>query len=189
MTLSSLAIDVPAVIEKRSTLIEQTAGVGPADLRVHTIELYDQLESLTADIDDEDVVFVSNDPDAKPDSGPGWTLGHVIVHLTAGMEENASQGCTLARGAEITGRPRYETPWTEVTTAAQIRQRLAESRRMALAFLDAWPDAPHLSNVHEHPFFGPTDAVSYHALGINHARGHLAQIAEIRRQATAAMRG
>ncbi len=55
-----------------------------------------------------------------------------------------------------------------------------------LAYLDAWPDAPHLGNLHEHPFFGPMDAVSHHPMGINHAQGHLAQVAEIRRQTAAA---
>ena len=186
MSLTSFAVDVAAVIETRRTLIDETAGVGPDDLRALTVELYDRLVDLTAGIDDGSVVFVPADPDADPAGGPGWTLGHVVAHLTAGLEEGAAQGCTLARGAEITGRPRYETPWEEIRTAAQVRQRLAESRRMALAFLDAWPDAPHLDNVHGHPFFGPMDAVSHHAMGINHARGHLAQVAEIRGQAAAA---
>ena len=185
MSLTPFAVDVAAVIEKRRTLIDETAGIGPDDLRSLTVELYDRLEELTAGIDDRAVSFVPADPDGDPADGPGWTLGHVVVHLTAGLEEGAAQGCTLARGAEITGRPRYETPWEEVTTAAQVRQRLAESRRMVLAFLDAWPDAPHLGNLHEHPFFGPMDAVSHHAMGINHARGHLAQLAEIRRQTAA----
>lgn len=131
--------------------------------------------------DDAAVVVVATDP--AEDGAPGWTLGHVIVHLTAGLEENAGRAATLARGAEVTGRPRYETPWEEVTTAAQVRQRLAESRRMTHAFLDAWPDAPHQDNMHEHPYFGPTNAVAYHILGITHGRGHLAQLEEIRRQA------
>ena len=186
MSLTSFAVDIPAVIEKRRTLIDETAGIGPDDLRALTVELYDRLEELTTGIDDRAVVFVPADPDADPVGVPGWTLGHVVAHLTAGLEEGAAQGCTLARGAEIAGRPRYETPWEAVATAAQVRQRLAESRRMALVFLDAVPDAPHLGNLHEHSFFGPMDAVSHHAMGINHARAHLAQLAEIRQQAAAA---
>ena len=181
LALEEFAVDVPAVIEKRRTLIEETAGIAPSDLPSLTGELYDRLDALTAGIDDAAVGFVAADP--AEDGAAGWTLGHVVVHLTAGLEENAAQGCTLARGAEIAGRPRYETPWEEVRGADQVRQRLAESRRMTLAFLAAWPDAPHLDNVHEHPFFGPTNAVAYHALGLAHAKGHLAQIEEIRRQA------
>jgi len=161
---------------------EPVAGIGPGDLRGLTEEIYDRLEEATAGA--RDVAFIPADP--NEDGGPGWNLAHVVVHLTAGLEENAAQACTLARGAGITGRPRHETPWEEVTTADQVRRRLAESRRMSLAFLDAWPDRPHLDNVHDHPFFGPMNAVAYHALGVNHAKGHLAQLAEIVRQATAA---
>jgi hypothetical protein len=181
MTLNELRIDIPAVIEKRRTLIEETAGISVGDLAGLTSELYDRLTEATAGIDDTEVVFVPDDP--AEDGAPGWTLGHVIVHLTAGLEENAAQGATLARGAEITGRPRYETPWEEVTTAAQVRQRLNESRRQTHAFLDAWPDAPHLANTYEHPYFGPVNAVGFHILGINHGKGHLAQLEEIQRQA------
>ena len=86
MSLTSFAVDVAAVIEKRRTLIDETAGIGPDDLRALTVELYDRLEELTTSIDDRAVVFV------------------------------------------------------------------------------------------------PADAVSHHAMGINHARGHLAQVADIRRQ-------
>jgi hypothetical protein len=67
----------------------------------------------------------------------------------------------------------------------QVRQRLAESRRITFAFLDTWPDAPHLDATYEHPFFGEMTALTYHLIGINHAKGHLAQIAEIRRQEAA----
>lgn len=180
MTLNELAIDFPAVIEKRRTLVQETAGISPDDLPALTSELYDRLAEATAGIDDAAVVFVATDP--AEDGAPGWTLGHVIVHLTAGLEENAAQGSTLARGAEITGRPRYETPWEEVTTAAQVRQRLSESRRQTHAFLDAWPAAPHVDNVYQHPYFGPINAVAHHLLGITHGNGHLAQLEEIRRQ-------
>ncbi|MDQ3412794.1 MAG: DinB family protein [Chloroflexota bacterium] len=180
MTLAEFAIDIPAVIEKRRTLIEEAAGIKPDDLPALTNELYDHLDGLIAGIDDAAVGFVPTDPDE--DGAPGWTLGHVVVHLTAGLEENAAQGCTLARGADISGRPRYETPWQEVTTAAHVRQRLAESRRMTLALLDAWPDTPHLTNVDDHSFFGPVNAVAYHALGISHATDHFAQLEEIQRQ-------
>jgi hypothetical protein len=187
VALTEFDINVPAVIEQRRTLLDETGGLTPADLRALTAEVYDRLTELTADLDDAAVGFVPDDPRADPEEGDGWTLGHVVVHLTAGLEENAAQGCTLARGAEITGRPRVETPWEEVATAAQVRQRLAESRRITTAFLDAWPDAPKLDNVHQHPFFGPTDAVAYHALGLSHAKGHLPQLAETRRQAALAM--
>lgn len=183
MPLADLDLDIPAAIDRRRSPAEQAAGIDPAELRGLTVELYDRLDELVAGLDDAAVGFVP--ADSAADGAPGWTLGHVVAHLTAGLEENAAQGCTLARGADITGRPRYETPWDAIATAEQVRQRLAESRRMVLAFLEAWPDAPHRENVHAHPFFGPTDPVAYHLLGIVHGRGHLTQIEEIRRQVRA----
>ncbi len=185
-TLSDLSLDVTAARDRERSLTEQTAGVDPADLRPLTTEIYDRVEAIIAGAPDAAVGFVPEDPEANAEEGPGWTLGHVVVHLTAGLEENAAQGCTLARGAEITGRPRYETPWEEVTTAAQVGQRVAESRRMTMAFLDAWPDAPQLDNEHHHPALGPMNAVAYHAFGLIHAKGHLAQLEEIVRQASVA---
>lgn len=176
-------LDTAAIIEQRRSLLEQVAGIDPRDLPRLTNEVFDRLDDLADGIDDATVVLVPEDPQADPDEGAPWTFGHVIVHLTAGLEENAALGNTLARGAEVTGRPRYETPWEQVTTAERVRQRLAESRRMTLALLDGWPDAPHLDNVHEHAYFGTANAVAYHLLGIAHAQHHLGQLAAIRRQA------
>jgi hypothetical protein len=183
-TLDDLTLDLGAARDRVRPLTEQSAGITQADLRAMTAEIYDRLAADLDGADDAEVVFVA--ADSAEDGAPGWNLAHVVVHLTAGLEEQAAQACTLARGAEVTGRPRYETPWETVTTATRLRRRLAESRRMTHAFLDAWPDEPHLANIHDHPVFGPIDAVSYHALGLFHARSHLAQIAEIRRQAAAA---
>ena len=182
-TLSDLSLDIAAARDQTRSLTEQTGNLDQPLLRALTTEVYDRVQAIVAEAPDAAVAFVPDDPEANAEEGPGWTLGHVVVHLTAGLEENAAQGCTLARGAEITGRPRYETPWEGVTTAVQVRQRLTESRRMTLAFLDAWPDRPHLDNVHEHRAFGPMNAVAYHALGVNHAKSHLAQLEEIVRQA------
>jgi hypothetical protein len=38
----------------------------------------------------------------------------------------------------------YEVPSESMTTAEQVRARVREIRRTCLAFLDAWPDQPHL---------------------------------------------
>lgn len=183
LAVDEFIIDIPAVIEKRRSLLDEVAGIDPRDLSRLTNELYDRLDALADGIDDATVVLVPEDPRADPTEGAPWTFGHVIVHLTAGLEENAALGNTLARGAAVTGRPRYETPWEAVSTVGQVRQRLAESRRMTLALLNGWPDAPHLGNVHEHDYFGTASAVAYHLLGIAHAQDHLGQLAEIRRQA------
>jgi hypothetical protein len=40
-----------------------------------------------------------------------WTLGHVIVHITASAEESAFLAAELARGVHRrTGRSRFEVP-------------------------------------------------------------------------------
>lgn len=184
MPLSDLSVDFDAAIDGSRPIADQLAGLDPADLRPLTTEMYDRIAAIVAGVSDPDVVFIPADP--AEDGSPGWNLAHVVAHATAGLEENALQGSTLARGAEITGRPRYETPWEEITTAAQLQQRLAESRRLTLAFLDAWPDSPHLDATHDHEAFGPMAAVAYHALGLVHAKGHLDQLAEIVRQAPGA---
>lgn len=163
------------------------AGVTPADLVARTNEIYDAVEAPLSELRDDEVVFVPGDPTPDDPEAEGWTIGHVIVHLTAGCEETAAFGLTLARGVEITGRMRYESPWEGVTTAEQVWERLRESRRMVLAMLSAWPDVPHLEMTHTQiSRLGPMDAVGLHLCGYMHATMHLNQLAEIRRQAAAA---
>jgi hypothetical protein len=172
------------------------ATVSLADLRALTNQHIDRILGLVADATDADVVFVPDDPEAMDAGAPpkerelGWTLGHVVAHTTAGGEEGAATALTLARGAPVEGRPRYEIPWREITTIAQVRQRLEESRRMRLAMLAAWPDAPHLdTTVTPIERFGPMNAVARDLLGLMHENGHLPQIEEIMRQARAARNG
>lgn len=186
-----MALDFAAVREGRLSYVDAVGNVTPAALRTATADLYSTIEGIIAGLSDDEVVFQPVDPDAHDqfaaegvDADIAWTLGHVIVHLTAGLEENAALGTTLARGVRPEGRSRYETPWESVHTAAQIRQRLTESRRISLAFLDAWPDVPHLDlTVEPIPSLGPLNAVGLTGLGLLHAASHLEQLREIRRQA------
>jgi len=186
-------IDLGAIRRGDLNLAEQTAPLSPADLRAMTDEIVDEQLRLIDGVVDADVVFLPVDPDADDEGATGdeaseaWTLGHVVVHTTAGSEEGAAAALTLARGAPPEGRPRYETPWQEMRTAAQVRHRLEESRRMRLAMLAAWPDAPHLDQtvvVVEH--YGPQNAVARFVFGLVHEDWHLPQVAEIVRQAKAA---
>jgi hypothetical protein len=184
MRLADLSIDFPAVVERRKSLPEQFAGITKDDIISMTGELYDLLEANAAGLTDEQIRFVAEDP--AQDEEPGWNFAHIILHITASAEEGMAQGSTLARGAEINGRSRYEPAWETYTTAAQVAQRLAESRRMVFAFLETWPDEPHLDNTYEHEFFGPMTAISYAALGLAHGIGMMPQVEEIARQARAA---
>jgi hypothetical protein len=145
---------------------------------------------IIASATDADVVFVPVDPQANDTFGKAedkdlaWTL-HVIVHATASSEEGAALSSPLARGLAVEGRSRYETPWETVTTVAQLHQRLEESRRMRLAFLETWPDEPHL-DVIQTLSFGQLNAVARFLAGLLHEDSHLEQLREIMRQAHAA---
>jgi len=170
---------------------ELTADLAVEDLRQLTNEMVNAQLALLAACTDEYVVFVPNDPEAgdpyaadAEDVDLAWTLGHVIVHVTASSDESAYLAVELARGAPYRGgRSRAEVPWETVTTIEGCRQRLEESRRMRLASLDMWPDQPDLENTFTGRNGKEYNAVVRFAFGLFHDDNHLAQIAEIVRQA------
>ena len=182
------------VSEKTTTLAELTQGLTPTDLCNLTNEMIDLMLKKIAGCTDADVVFQPSDPVANDtyaandaDVNLPWTLGHLIVHVTASSEEGAALAAEMARGVEPHGRSRYETPWETVTTIAQCRQRLDESRRMRLASLEMWPQSPHYEVTCEYPWLsGPVDARARFALGLYHDDSHLDQIDDVVHQAKAA---
>lgn len=187
-------LDLSPVFRKEKTFREICADLSIDDLRSYTNKIIDTIQDLVADCVDDDVVFYPQDPEAddqyaasEEERNISWTLGHVIVHTTAGSEEGAFSAAELARGVENHGRTRYETPWETMQTMDQVRHRLEESRRMRLACLDVWPDEPHLDNTYHVDFLGEDiNAVGAFVLGLGHETSHLAQIKEIVRQAKAA---
>jgi hypothetical protein len=165
------------------------------DLRQSTNQMIDDLVGLIAECMDADVAFVPTDPEANDkfainpaEVNLSWTLGHVIVHTTASAEEAAFVAAELARGVPHRGgRSRYEVPWQDVTTIAQCRARLEESRRMRLASLGVWPDPPHLENTYTlERYPEPINAVMRFVMGLQHDDSHLEQIKKIVAQAMAA---
>ena len=165
-----------------------------SSLAALTNEMVDTMLGLIAVCRDEDVVFVPHDPHAhdpyaeSPEEiEDAWTLGHVIVHATASAEEAAVLAAELARGVERDGRSRYEVDWRSVVTIRQCRDRLEESRRIRLASLELWPDAPHLDNRVQPWSTAPVvNCVGRFVLGLGHDASHLGQIEEIVRQAVTA---
>ncbi len=186
-------LEFKAVREKQITFAELCANLTVADLRALTNEMIDTMQRLIADCVDADVVFQPVDPDANDpfaadstESNVAWTLGHVLVHVTASAEESAFLAAEMARGVQNHGRSRHEVDWESVTTVAACRHRLEESRRMRLASLDMWPDEPHFEVVYTPwPGAGEVGCVERFVLGLHHDSDHLEQIAEIVRQATA----
>lgn len=189
-------LDFSPVQRQEKTLGELAAELDRHDLARLTNEMVDTMLAMIANCTDADVTFVPVDPDAYDPAAETaveedmpWTLGHVIVHTTASAEESAFLAAELARGVEFHGRSRYEVPWETVTTIAQCRERLEESRRMRLATLDVWPDEPHLENVQ---LFGrrqvPLNPVARFLSGLWHDTNHLGQIEAIIHQAHTARR-
>jgi hypothetical protein len=188
-------LNFASVRAREITLQELCAALTVSDLRRLTDEMVNVMLGLIAGCTDADVVFMPEDPEAYDKYAASaeelrvpWTLGHVIVHATASSEECAFLAAEVARGvSDRGGRSRYEVPWPSVTTVAQCRARLEESRRMRLACLDAWPDTPHLEPTYrfrpEGPAFGAAGLFIY---GLFHDDSHLGQIAEIVRQAKVA---
>ncbi len=187
--------DFTPVIQKKAKLSELTANLTTNDLRSYTNEMIDTLLSLVVDCTDTDVTFEPSDPQANDKYAAteaevhlAWTLGHLIVHVTASAEESAFLAAELARGVTFHGRSRYEVPWQTVSSIAQCRDRLEDSRRMRLASLDLWPNPPHLDNVYEVPGWpsGPLNCVTRFMLGLSHDNAHLDQIKAVVQQSHAA---
>jgi len=183
-------LDFQLVRDKKTSLQDLVKGLTKDDLRRELNAMYYEVEHLIANRTDSDVTFEPVDEKAddpysiEGEENISWTLGHVIVHLTASMEESASLASELARGVTFHGRSRYEVPWREVTTIEHCRARMAESRNMCLTSLEMWPDPPHMENTYVAVEGAlPHTCISRFASGLKHASDHLGQIAEIVRQA------
>lgn len=172
-------------------------SIDAAALKRYSDESIDYLLGLLDDLTDDDVVFEPEDPGAEDpyavagEENIGWNFGHLIAHVTASSEEGAAFSSMLARGVAASERPRYETPWRDMKTVAQVRQRLEESRRMRNAYLETWPDSPFL-DVHRPVSerftarFGEMNAPAAFLFGLSHEVGHYDQILDVKRQALAA---
>jgi hypothetical protein len=189
-------LDFTPVRQKERTMRDVVDGLGPDDLRRLTNEMIDTVLGMIAECVDADVIFVPDDPSANDPAAAtpeelhiSWTLGHLIVHVTASSEEAAAIAAELARGVPHRGgRSRSEVHWTTITTIAQCRDRLEESRRMRLASLDMWPAEPQLDNTYvpTYPGAEPVNAVVRFVNGLRHDDDHLGQIADVVAQARAA---
>lgn len=158
-----------------------------------TDDIVDRMLRLLRRRRDVDVSFLPEDPladdpgaDEDGEVNAGWTLGHLVAHVTATAEESAALAAELARGVPSHGRSRREVPWREIATVAQCRARLEECRRLCLASLAMWPDWPDRDNTYV-PWEGspPMGATARYLLGLRHAIGHLEQMREVLAQARA----
>lgn len=194
-----MPINFAPLLRNEIKIIEFAKTLTIDDLRIATNASIDLILDLIKDLDDAGVTFdpvdpLANDPHAAPgEEHIGWSIAHLIAHVTASSEEWAAYSSILARGIVYPAAPRlrYETPWREIKTKKQCIQRLEESRRMRLACLDMWPDVPHLDVLREvSPRFieinGEINATAGFLFGLKHEVGHHDQIREVVRQVRAA---
>ena len=191
-------IDFSPVQKNEMKIADLANQVSKADLLSSSNESIDRILALLSDATDADIVFDPTDEGASDpyaaegEEAIGWSLGHLVAHVTAGSEEGAAFSSVLARGHALSERPRYETPWRDITTVAQCVQRLEESRRMRNAYLETWPDQPHLDVIRGGMsegfvnWTGPLNAIGCFLLGLGHELGHFAQMEEVKGQAVAA---
>jgi len=195
-------LDFTAVDNHELSLLEFSEHFTVNDLRDATNESIDTLLKIVKPLTDAQVSFLPYDPEADdPYAKPGeekigWSIAHLVVHATASSEEWATYSGILARGLSYPAEPRlrYETEWTTVTTTAQCIQRLEESRRIRLGYLDVWPDQPNLEMKRDLSprfieRFGEFNATVCFLFGLKHEVGHYAQFREVARQAKAATEG
>ena len=191
-------LDLTPVFNKEKKYIDlwQDDKLTIADLRKATNESIDYLLNLIRDVDDDGIVHVpldekANDPySVEGEENIAWTIGHLVAHVTASSEEGAAFSSLLARGVEgVEHRPRYETPWREVDTKSKAVQRLEESRRIRLAYLDTWPDNPHYDveraglSDRRKEYFRIYNAPVAFLSGLGHEIGHYKQIEDAVQQA------
>lgn len=190
-------IDFGPIERQEAHLIDLYGSISLDELRSITNESIDTMLEIIAGLNDSDITFDPIDPEANDphavegEEKIGWSLAHLIAHVTASSEEGAAFSSLLARGFAAKERPRYETPWRDITTHAQCVQRLEESRRMRLAYLNTWPDTPFLEVYRETSErfverFGQLNAPAAYLFGLMHELGHYNQMREVRRQALAA---
>jgi hypothetical protein len=183
-------IDFEPVRSGDLQLIDLAGGMGPAELAEASRTVDARLLELLAGAVDADVTFEPDDPGAEDtfaddpaETALAWTLGHVVAHVTASAEESAFLAAELARGILPHGRSRSEVAWPSLVTLADVRRRLAESQRMVLGTLAVWPDEPHLEVVYTTSNGSVRNAPARFLGGLMHKDEHLAQVAEILRQA------
>lgn len=184
-------LDFSLMQTKQMTIQEISVGLTRLELIRLTDEMVDVMLAAMDGVTDADVVFIPQDPlagdpyasDAR-EAKMAWTLGHVVVHATASSEESVAIAAALARGVDTIVRSRYEVSWRNVRSVSQLYQRLEESRRIRCAYLNAWPDDPHLDVTYvPWPGADEINAVGRVVLGLAHDDDHLVQMKEIIRQA------
>lgn len=195
-----MPIDFSPIQNREVKLMPWAAQFSLDDLRAAANQGIDFMLDILDGLTDADVTFLPHDPDANdPYAAPelqniGWSIGHLVLHVTASTEEYTSVAAIVARGIDFPKdmRLRYEADWqVACQTVDECRQRILESKRMRNAALDTFPDQPITTARWQRSekfieIFGELDAKGAYLMGLSHEYGHHAQFLEVKRQALAA---
>ncbi len=184
-----MLINFQPVYNKEKTLGDLASEYSSADLCRALNSYVDFTIQIISSVSDEQAIHIPSDPDAndpyattEAERHLGWSLVHLVMHVTASAEEAAAFSSILARGIALGGRLRMEQDWRQVTTCAQAVARLEECRRMCLAYLATWPDQPDLITVRIMPenasWMKPNAPISFLA-GLMHWHKHIEQFQKV----------
>ncbi len=184
-----MLINFQPVYNKEKTLGDLASQYSNADLHAALNSYVDFTIQIINSVSDEQALYIPPDPDAndpyattEAEHHVGWSLVHLVMHVTASAEEAAAFSSILARGIAIGGRLRSERDWRQVTTCAEAVARLEECRRMCLAYLGTWPDQPDLTTVRIMPenmsWMKPNAPIQFLA-GLMHWQAHVEQFQQV----------
>lgn len=149
-----MLIDFQPVIKKELPMIEFARRFTLDELRVALASYVEATRQIVEAASDEQLFRIPEDPEAddpytenEAERYVGWSLAHLVLHVTASAEEGAAFSSMLARGVAVSERLRYEPDWRTLTGRSAVLARLAECQRMCTAYLDTWPDEPHLETL------------------------------------------
>jgi hypothetical protein len=181
-----MLINFQLVYNRAITLSDLAERYSNADLCSALNNYVDYTRQMISGVSDEQAQHIPHDPNAddpyaasEAERHAGWSLIHIIMHVTASAEEAAAFSSILARGIPIGGRLRHETDWREVLTCAEVIERLEECQRICLGYLATWPDVPDLTTTRIMPegmtWMKPNAPTQFLA-GLLHWQAHIPQM-------------
>jgi hypothetical protein len=181
-------IDFQPLLKREILPIDFALKYCPEDLRAAIHSYVDSTLQIISSVPGAQLFQIPEDPEAddphasEKERHQGWSLAHLVLHVTASFEEGAAFSSLLARGVVIGGRLRHEQDWHLVNTSAEVIGRLEECRRMGLAYLDTWPDQPHLETLRIMPekmSWMKVNAPTAFLNGLMHWHKHLEQCQKV----------
>lgn len=183
-----MLIDFQPLFKREILPIDFAMNYSLGDLRAGICSYIDCTLQIIGSVPDALLFQIPDDPEADDphaseiERHQGWSLAHQVLHVTASFEEGAAFSSILARGVVIGGRLRYEQDWHLVNTRLEIIARLEECRRIGLAYLDTWPNQPHLETLRIMPEklnWMKVNAPTTFLHGLMHWHKHLEQFQKV----------